>query len=196
MEEAMSAKAKRAAVERLRALIRSRFSEFVAGHGFERERGDTLGFRFRRKTDQRHDLIEVQFDKYLRPRFILNFGTVSSDGLIDAYGRHIKAYDVRISHLVESGRLNACPGFFLEHWFGVGGFTISPPERVAERQIERLIRLFPQVERWFATGRAGMNLSVRTEPINMPGARKKFMEAKGSWPPEGWTKEDEDKLRM
>jgi hypothetical protein len=198
MGEAMnsSTEAKRTGLRRLRTLIASRFSEFVADWGFEKERGGEMDFRFRRKSPQRHDLIEVQFDKYLRPRFILNFGSVPTEGLIDAYGRHIDADDVGIAHLVERGRLNASPKFLMEHWFGLGGLTIGPVERAAEGQVEKLIKLFPQVERWFATGIAGWNFAIMIEPVNAPGVRKKFMEAKGTWPPAGWTEEDQDKLRM
>ncbi len=176
--------------------MESRFSAFMTDSGFQKECGGGIDFRFRRKGSQRHDLIEVQFDKYLRPRFILNFGTVPAEGLTDAYGRHIDADDVHIAHLVERGRLNALPKILVEHWFGLGRLRIWPVETAAERQVEKLIKLFPQVERWFASGTVGWNLAIRTEPLNAPGARRKIMEAKGTWPPSGWTKEDQDRLRV
>jgi hypothetical protein len=187
---------KRVARERMVALVRSRFSGFVERFGFEPEPGTALDFSFRRRNPQKHDLIEVQFAKYQRPKFILNFGQVAVDGLIGAYGRHVEVDDVHIYHLVENGRLNACSRLVLEHWFGVGPLAIRPPENAADREIEKLIRLFPQVERWFMTGRTGWNLSVRKWPTNAPGVRKKFMEARGTWPPARWTQEDQDRLRM
>jgi hypothetical protein len=173
-----------------------RFSEFVHRLSFESEPGGALQFPFRRRNPQKHDLIDVQFDKYHRPRFILNFGQVGLDGLIDAYGRYIKVDDVRIYHLVEGGRLNARPRLVLEHWFGVGPPAVRPVESAADLEIEKLIRLFPQVERWFTTGRIGWNLSILKKPENAPGVRKKYMEAGGTWPPARWTQEDEDRLRM
>jgi hypothetical protein len=169
---------RKAALRRIRALVGSRFAELVKSRGFERRRGSVRLYRFRRKSAERHDLLEVQFDRYMRPRFIVNFGTVSSDGLVDGYGRNLAADDVQIVHLPVSGRLNACPRLLLEYWFGVGWVTIGSAERAAELQIDKLIRLFPQVEHWFATGRAGLHLAVRNEPQKAPGSRKKFMQEK------------------
>jgi len=139
----------------------------------------------------------VQFDKYQRPKFILNFGKVPTEGLIDSYGRFVKADEVRISQLVEQGRLYSCPKLtFLEHWFGVGYFTMLPPKRAAEAEIEKLIRLFPQVDRWLDSGETGSNVQIWERLHNAPGVAKKALQAKGMWPPEGWTEEDERALRM
>jgi hypothetical protein len=184
---------RKAALRRIRALVGSRFAELVKSRGFERRRGSVRLYRFRRKSAERHDLLEVQFDRYMRPRFIVNFGTVSSDGLVDGYGRNLAADDVQIVHLSVSGRLNACPRLLLEYWFGVGWVTIGSAERAAELQIDKLTRLFPHVEHWFATGRAGLHLAVRNEPQKAPGSRKKFMQEKGIWPPPGWTEENNEK---
>jgi hypothetical protein len=184
---------RKAALRRIRALVGSRFAELVKSRGFERRRGSVRLYRFRRKSAERHDLLEVQFDRYMRPRFIVNFGTVSSDGLVDGYGRNLAADDVQIVHLPVSGRLNACPRLLLEYWFGVGWVTIGSAERAAELQIDKLTRLFPHVEHWFATGRAGLRLAVRNEPQKAPGSRKKFMQEKGIWPPPGWTEENNER---
>jgi hypothetical protein len=193
----LSSDSRKLALRTLRELTKSRFLAFIKERGFEADGTDSLTFRFRRKVKERHEMIEIQFDQYHRPMFVLNFGTVPSDGLVDAYGRLVEANNVRIFHLVERGRLYSRPRFLSlsGRWFRVG-LGLGSPEEKAKLQVEKLIRLFSQVETWFASGAKALNLEISTWPQNAPGVAKKAMEARGSWPPEGWSKEDEKALRM
>lgn len=194
----LSVSSRKIALKGLRDFAKSRFSEFLKELGFERNGDSLISYQYRRRLEQRHDIVEIQFDKYKRPRFILNFGKVPAQGIIDSYGRFVKADKTRISQLVKQGRLYAYPKFtFLENWFGVSWITIWPPEKAAEKQIEKLIRLFPHVDHWFNTDAIrSSNVYIWKWPHNAPGAAKKAMQAKGMWPPHGWTEEDEKMLRM
>src|SRR5690242_8201562 len=181
----------------MRSLIRSQFLRYLEGHGFEEDDGREQIFGYRRRLADRHDLVEVQFDRCQRPKFILNFGKVDGNGLIDAYGRHVEAENTKIFLLVEQGRLNAfSKPEFLEHWFGPRWWSVGSTEVMAVAAVQRLIQLFPQVDNWLVDGRLGPNLRIRHSPHNASGTAKRALEAKGLWPPEGWTAEDERSLRM
>ena len=183
----------------LRDLIKSRFADFVGERGFERERADSLFYPFRRRHEARHDLIEVQFDKYHRPKFVVNFGQLPAEGIIDAYGRFVDSDSVGVAHLVQRGRLYPTGRSLLlgePAWFAVRWWNSRRPEKAAEVQIEKLIRVFTQLEEWFRSGKAGPSLRIHRHPINAPGAIKKSMEERGIWPPTGWTEKDEKALRM
>ena len=181
----------------MRSLIRSQFLRYLEGHGFEEDDGREQIFGYRRRLADRHDLVEVQFDRGHRPKFILNFGKVDGNGLIDAYGRHVEAENTKIFLLVEQGRLNAfSKPEFLEHWFGPRWWSVGSTEVMAMAAVQRLIQLFPQVDNWLVDGRLGPNLRIRHSPHNASGTAKRALEAKGLWPPEGWTAEDERSLRM
>lgn len=181
----------------LRRSIEREFTEALRRSNFEPDGKSGLAYLYRRRG-QKHDLVEVQFDKYRRPTFIVNFGQVSADGLVDAYGRYIEAAKVHISHLVHQGRLYACPKVvtFWECWFRAGRLLVRSPEDAAKREIQKLIRLFDQVENWLSTGAVGPNLHIWHWPQNGPGVAKRAMEASGKWPPEGWSDEDERRLRL
>jgi len=179
----------------LKKSLNENFDEHIAQLGFnpERRRGDI--FPYRRIREANNDLLEVQFDKYGRPRFVLNFGIVPVDGVIDAYGRFVEAKDVCIAQLVQHGRLYCLP--YLPVWFRPNRlFGIRSPEYSVNKVMSHFILLFVQVECWFLTGASGSHLQICHDQWNYPGIRKQSMQQKGTWPPEGWTEEDQKSLRM
>jgi hypothetical protein len=184
------------ALKLLRMTIKTSFTEFLQSRGFEKFDEDRLTYRFRRQADGRQDLVEVQFDKHRRPKFVVNAGRHPAEGIVDAYGRFVNADKVHVSQLVDQAGLYALPKtIFWEPWFGIGRLSIRTVESAARREIERLTRLFDQVERWLTAGSRGPSIYVRTVRQNKPGFAKATLTAKGLWPPDGWTEGDEAALR-
>ena len=179
----------------LQKAILDDFGQHVFARGFQPEAARDGAFSFRRYGIERDDVIEVQFDKFGAPKFVLNFGSIPSTGLIDSYGRFVKTHDARISHLVNHGRLHRYPHSII--WFKAQDFFgIRSAQQAVAVEIERLVCLFEQVELWFETGGIGSNIKLYKDDWNAPGVRKKSMQARGKWPPEGWTPDDEKSLRL
>lgn len=163
--------------------------------GFQPEKKRNEFYSFRRPGEERDEIIEVQFDKHNRPKFVLNFGIVPANGIIDAYGRFVDKGNVQIAHLAKSGRLYALP--YSQFWFRPNVlFGFRTLECSVKKGVAHLIHVFWQVEQWFETGELKPNIRLYTNQENGPGVRKKSMQERGVWPPEGWTKEDEASLRM
>lgn len=179
----------------LRRAIQDSFHTHLLRLGFQPERKRDDFVSYRRIRSAQHELVEVQLDKYGRPRFVLNFGAVPACGIVDAYGRFIAAEDVQIAQLVQQGRLYSVP--YSAIWFRPKRlFGIRSADAAVAKAISHLVYEFGQVEQWFETGACGPNIRVSAEPWNASGIRKKSMMQRGAWPPEGWTEEDERALRM
>jgi hypothetical protein len=178
----------------LRAILSEDFGRYLIALGFEPEKRSSFFYPYRRRTRRGLDLVEVQFDKYNRPKFVINFGTLPGDFIVDSYGRFVDAKDVSIAHLFQWGRLHRRA--FLRQWFGVGGLSsLISPENAARREVFLLKDLFKQVELWFQTSETGANLSLLEFKRNQPGAARASMIARGVWPPDGWTAADEEAVK-
>lgn len=177
--------------QRLKGRVIQQLGQTLASLGFTPDVPDGVFYSYRRLRRDFVDLVEVQFNKTNRPKFVVNFGTAPREGIIDAYGRAIATDELRVSHLEWSGRLYRWP--WLIRWFGIGPmFSAGDGGAALERCAARALRLLPKVERWFQTGQRGPYLRIHRHPENAPGARKDRMQADGKWPPEGWTREDEE----
>lgn len=178
----------------LKNTVAEQFGSYVLGLGFKRAGENAEFYSYRRLRETRYDLVEVQFDKHNKPKFILNFGVVPKEGMVDAYGRFMAAESVQIAHLEESGRLYGCPAFMC--WFRpLGLFGLRKPEFSVSKSVTRLKDGFRQVERWFEGGEIGPNMRLYNHPENRPGIRKRSMQTRGVWPPDDWADNDEAALR-
>lgn len=178
----------------LKQTIVDDFGSFLAQAGFRSDGKQNDFYFYRRELPERYELVEVQIDKYHRPKFVINFGFVSKDGIIDPYGRLFPASEVRVAQLVLNGRLYRWPcsrAWFHVHTF----FGLRSPEISVKSEIDHLIKLFQQVEKWFEAGSVGPNLSIYKDLENEPGVRRKSMQERGVWPPDGWTYEDEEAVK-
>lgn len=72
------------------------FGMYVLGLGFQPEKKRNEFYPYRQSGKERDEIIEVQFDKHNRPKFVLNFGVVPENGIIDAYGRFVGRENVQI----------------------------------------------------------------------------------------------------
>jgi len=108
----------------------------------KRPRGDSL------------ELIEVQFDKNGRARFVINVGVVPPEGVTLPWG-HFTQNDVRASGLPESYRLYSRRGSMT--WFSTGWYPFSAELRAA-KTVDRAIDLYDEVNLWFSAQTVGPHL--------------------------------------
>ena len=130
--------------------IKSRFYPFVRDRGFVRQKAtNPQHVEFRRQTAARTDVFEIQWDKYWRPRFVLNIGrSTEAEGSRGLPGRLQRR---------RCGDL-CC-------WFGLhrpwlsrlrsGRWSFTPTEVVDE-----LIRAFDELEAWWAGGEPGPHIYI------------------------------------
>lgn len=149
----------------LRHSMMSDFGRYLAEHGFERYKaGDSSGldYFFRRQVGDYWNLVQIQFDKRHRPKFILEFGKFPVGGIVDRYGRHVADDEARCYMLPERGRLYRSRALFFWVWFGVSAFAekIFGREAAIAAEIRRLMMGFSQVEQWFGSGAVGSCINV------------------------------------
>jgi hypothetical protein len=185
---------KLSAARRLRAAVSEDFCAHLSSLGFERCKRSSLFYPYRRRSLRGYDLVEIQFDKYHRPKFVINFGVLPGDFIVDSYGRWVDVEKVCIGQLVQQGRLHRRPRSI--RWFGIGGLSrFMFTENAVRREVLLLKELFEQVELWFQTAATGPNLSLWENNHNKPGAGRASMVARGVWPPDGWTAANEEAVK-
>lgn len=149
----------------LRRSIKSDFGNHLKALGYEQYKAkDSSGLHyfFRRKVADHWDLLQVQFDKSHRPKFVLEFGQFTIGGIVDRYGNHVRDDDVRCHMLPKRGRLYKSKVLFFWIWFGVSKSLASVigHENSIAREVRRLTILFSQVERWFVSGVVGPCIDI------------------------------------
>lgn len=154
----------------LRREIRAVFLPFAAAQGFVLDQRHAPTFlEFRRQRDGVVHVFDIQWEKYGRPRFVLNFGTCPAEGLM-VNGEQIPAATVMAGWLPVKGRLQPGRGTSVGHWFRqdkpllralVSRDKLYPASRV----VAELLQLFPEIEAWWATGAVGPHLHV----FRLPG---------------------------
>lgn len=153
----------------LRDAVKSDISAYMAERGFERYKADDssgLDYFFRRTVGDHWQLVEIQFDNRHRPKFVLNFGKFPVGGIVDPYGTYVVDDKVRYFMLPERGRLYRGRVLFFWTWFGVSALAekIFGREAVIAAEIRRLMKAFPQVERWFDEGTVGPCINIERLP--------------------------------
>jgi hypothetical protein len=130
----------------------------------EMERVFPFGY-MRRVKGSRHESVEIQLDKYGRPKFVLNCGVVPPEG-VDLPWAHLERDKASASDLPEAYRLHSCKGCM--RWF-------SPPWFAWPRDLESRTRkavaqatsLYPEIDSWFASGKVGPHMRRFGYPIKV-----------------------------
>ena len=130
----------------LRETVKRRFYPFAETRGFARIKSSNALFTTFRKCDG--DTVyefEIQWDKYHRPSFVLNFSLPEGSGVV-----------ARTKH----GRLQRKRGGPMSCWFNLrrpwlevirtGRLRYKPDEVV-----DQLITCFPEIEAWWSNGIEG-----------------------------------------
>ena len=123
--------------------------------GPELRRASPLGY-FRRQAGDTVHATDIYFDKR-SPRFRVSIGTLPSRGMPSVVDKSVivppEALDAQCA---PDGRLLR-PGIF---WGASFSYPLlqAPSRKVAQEVVQSLVRLWPQVEDYFETGRVGRNL--------------------------------------
>jgi hypothetical protein len=149
----------------LRRALKRSFVPLMEGKGFRTDMQHMPQFLgFRRVTPERIYVCDIQWEKYGRPRFVLNFGSCGPQGVI-CHGKEIKPHDVTTSATPCWGRLMPGHRRFISGWFRQDrsflqslwqGSTLKPPDEV----VGGLIELFPEVEAYWERGAIGEHIRV------------------------------------
>ena len=147
----------------LREELSRRFIPYLRSRGFEQAKDSakadgrsTFPFGTFIRTDGTvSDIIAIQFDKYSRPKFIVNFQKDPPE--IIRFGT--------VNHnWGEAFRLHPRPkssGWFSMRTF----FGLRSPETCAKEVVDRLMNLFPEVENWFKDRTVGEHLQLCPYPV-------------------------------
>jgi len=126
--------------------------------------------RFMRWNGDKLELVDIQFDKHGRAKFVLNLGVVPPEGA-DNYLGHVKQLDAGIVHLPKNARLYT-GNPYLMRWFGFPLLKVPVLRNPsAEDIVQHAIRLFPQAEAWLREGVVGPNVRAQTG-ANVKGSVK------------------------
>jgi hypothetical protein len=117
--------------------------------------------RFVRRESGVIHVLEVQWDRHGRPRYVLNYGTCPVDGLRVGTTHHA-ADTVYAGWLPDSGRLQPLPGATSAHWFRqdvplikrLFGRSTPTPDTV----VESTLALLPELWRYWRDGIPGRHM--------------------------------------
>ena len=149
----------------IRREIKQRFIPFALERGFVLDQKHAPTFlEFRRQTGEVAHLFDVQWEKYGRPRFVVNFGTCPIEGL-RVQEKTIPVAEVMASWVPDRGRLQPRKGTSSSAWFRqdrpllvrlVSSMKVVPAFQV----VDRLLALFPELEDYWANGRVGPHMTI------------------------------------
>ena len=101
----------------LRREIKRSFIPYMQGKGFVADLRDMPQvLAFRRITPARIDVCDIQWEKYGRPRFVLNFGSCGPQGVI-SHGKEIRPADITSWDTPIWGRLRPGRASSVSGWF-------------------------------------------------------------------------------
>ncbi|HRP34619.1 MAG TPA: DUF4304 domain-containing protein [Gammaproteobacteria bacterium] len=109
----------------------------------KRQRGDCL------------DVIEFQFDKYGRPKFVINFGVVPAGGVTLPWGDHLVQSVADVSALSDAYRLYSSA--FRARWFELGWLT-PKNEQALSSLVAKAIALSNEINLWFERKTVGKHM--------------------------------------
>jgi hypothetical protein len=149
----------------LRREIKARFFPYAAARGFSPDvRLQPTSVIFRRHAGERVEMFELQWDKYGSPRFAINFGTCSINGL-DINGNAAPAAEALPTWCNDVGSLQPRRGSSTRSWFRQDSTLLrrlagQPALRDPSEVVDDLVALFPEIERYWATGAVGPHLKI------------------------------------
>jgi len=147
----------------MRRELERRFFSVLQDRGFALDSRDAPQLtQFRRSVGEEVHILEIQWEKYGSPTFVINFGTCPASGLDTPRG-HFPPEAVYVGWLKESGRLQPRRGHSSRNWFSqskpwlqrvLSGSRLRPPEGV----VDDLLGLFPEVEHYWTDGTIGAHV--------------------------------------
>jgi hypothetical protein len=148
----------------LRQAIEEKFYPFAQGRGFIRGKASSMFTPFHRLRGPTVQVFDIQWEKYGRPCFVVNFGEAPSGGAVFD-GQLVPADKLQPAQCRLNGRLQRWRGGSLRTWFQLSKpwsetlrtlrWTYTPDEVVAQ-----LIRSFAELEAWWETKHAGRHVHM------------------------------------
>ncbi|MEO4045855.1 hypothetical protein AAFN46_02035 [Pseudomonas sp. CAU 1711] len=136
----------------LRSALKQGFYPFVLSKGFAQGKATALFTPFARIADGKAQFFEIQWDKYRRPCFVINFGDRPYPAADDASPAYC-------------GRLQRRRGGSMRAWFQTRKPWLEAlrtwrryyePEEV----VTQLIECFAELETWWSSGEEGPHLQM------------------------------------
>lgn len=149
----------------LRREIKQTFVPFAESLGFRIDKRHQPQFlEFRRWRDGEVHCFDIQWEKYGKPRFVVNFCKFPVDGL-EYNDRRLSSDEIRPAHCFVKGRLQPGKGAMTSSWFRqdkpllarlLSRQSFYPPSKV----VQELIALFPELEAYWQDGVLGSHLRM------------------------------------
>ncbi len=130
----------------LRETVKQKFYPFAEARGFSRVKSNNALFTVFRKSDGGVTYeFELQWDKYHRPYFVLNFGRPEGSG---------------VQTRTKRGRLQRKRGGPMSCWFNLRKPWLEALQTwriryTPDEVVEQLITFFPEIETWWSCGTEG-----------------------------------------
>lgn len=165
---------KQARSKQLRAVVRDLLLPHIYSRGFQddtrevfkRKPGGHLRHGFTRWNGETLELLEIQYDRHSRAKFVVNLGIVPPVG-IDYCGYHYAQQEADVS-IAKPARLYAGRSWRMR-WFGFPLLRVPLLRNPSAEDIVNVaIRMFPQVEAWLRDGVKGPNIGI----MGVPGERR------------------------
>lgn len=144
--------------------MKERFYPFAEECGFVRGKTSSMFVPFRRVRGNKVEVFDVQWDKYNKPRFVLNFGEAPLTGN-EIRGKHISAEDLVACDCSPNGRLQRWRGGSLRTWFQMRkplfetimtfSFNYTPEEVVSQ-----VTTAFSELENWWESKKEGSHVYI------------------------------------
>jgi hypothetical protein len=152
----------------LRQAIKRTFVPFLAERGFSPDMRHAPWFlTFRQISAHAVHVCDIQWEKYGRPRFVVNFGKCSAKGVI-FLDEHLLPGDIFPANTPVHGRLQPGKSPNTGSWFRqdrpvfrslFSTMKLYPPDEV----VAQLVSLFAEVEEFWRTGTIGPH--IRLSPL-------------------------------
>ena len=156
----------------LRREIKRTFIPHLVEKGFSTDmRHAPQFFMFRRISTDAVTACDIQWEKYGRPRFVVNFGQCGPDGVV-MRGEHVLPRDILSYHGIVRGQLRPGKGATSRNWFRQDRPLLESIIRwsqfyTPQEVVLRLIGLFPEIEEFWASGRVGPHIHLMPRHLKL-----------------------------
>jgi len=147
----------------LRRALRDTFFPYVERKGFGIDKSRQPQFTtFRRITDRTVQVFDIQWDKYGKPRFVINFGEAPIEGVL-RYGVPVEARNVEVFDCKPMLRLQRRRGGTMGCWFQLRRPVLQQlltfqREYTPEEVVREVLAAFPDAEEWWASRADGRHI--------------------------------------
>lgn len=149
------------AYKALRDVTNDIFVKYLHEKGFvlfHKRQGPALYHCYHRKSAYGYDCVSIQFDKYARPKFIINVAKIPANGITLAE-RHVDAKDATEADIaIGMGlrghvykQLRNCVGLKWPQWYGIAYRSSVDFSKTARDEVRTLLQDFQEAELWFGS---------------------------------------------